>query len=242
MGMSASQARLLSITARISDIEYKSQTISNVKIRLADESEQLAINYTNALNKQKITYTTYTDSEHGGQAYKVDLTPDQLAKYGFRLVKVSDGSDVSDSLKNVNSSQMYEMIESGEYIMQQYKLPEEEISSFERGKSYAYYDEKDKIYKKVQVGDAFDSNKKYMIAEDVTVSGNYQLGIESDQTELAKAEAEYNAATMKINKKEKLLDNELKALDTEHNALKTEFDSIKSLIGDNVEKSFNLFS
>ena len=44
------------------------------------------------------------------------------------------------------------------------------------------------------------------------------------------------------NMKEKLLDNDLKALDTEHNALKTEFDSVKSLIGDNVEKSFNLFS
>ena len=42
MGMSASQARLLSITARISDIEYKSQQISNVKIRLADESEKVA--------------------------------------------------------------------------------------------------------------------------------------------------------------------------------------------------------
>ena len=35
---------------------------------------------------------------------------------------------------------------------------------------------------------------------------------------------------------------EMKALDTEHSALKTEFDSVKQLIGDNVDKSFNLFS
>ena len=40
----------------------------------------------------------------------------------------------------------------------------------------------------------------------------------------------------------KQLDNEMKSLDTEHNALKTEFDSVKSLIGENVEKTFNLFS
>ena len=35
MGMAASQARLLSITARMTDVEYKSQQISNIKVRLA---------------------------------------------------------------------------------------------------------------------------------------------------------------------------------------------------------------
>ena len=75
-----------------------------------------------------------------------------------------------------------------------------------------------------------------------SVSGNNKLMQESDQTMLAKAEADYNAATSKINKKEKMLDNDLKALDTEHNALKTEMDAVKSLIGNNVEKTFNIFS
>ena len=64
----------------------------------------------------------------------------------------------------------------------------------------------------------------------------------TDKTDLAKAEAEYNAKTLKINNKEKKLDNQLKTLDTEHSALKTEQESIKSLIKDNVDKSFNLFS
>ena len=48
MGMAASQARLLSITARMTDVEYKSQQISNTKVRLADESEQVANDYTKA--------------------------------------------------------------------------------------------------------------------------------------------------------------------------------------------------
>ena len=30
-------------------------------------------------------------------------------------------------------------------------------------------------------------------------------------------------------------------IDTEHKAVKTEYDAVKSLIGDNVEKSFNIF-
>ena len=38
MGMSASQARLLSITARLTDNEMSSQLITNSKLRLADKS------------------------------------------------------------------------------------------------------------------------------------------------------------------------------------------------------------
>ena len=64
----------------------------------------------------------------------------------------------------------------------------------------------------------------------------------SDNSDLAKAEAEYNAATLKINNKEKKLDMQMKALDTEHSALTTEQDAVKSLISDNVSKSFNIFS
>ena len=38
MGLSASQARMLSLTARLSDLELRAQTIENAKIRLSDES------------------------------------------------------------------------------------------------------------------------------------------------------------------------------------------------------------
>jgi len=221
MGMSASQARLLSITSRINDIEFKSQQVSNVKIRLADESEQVAQAYTKALNKTKMTYTTFNN----GSAQKIDLNSTNLQndalKGKFRLVDsnnrvvVYNESDVKDKnkqvyIKSFTESQLYEMIESGEFML--------------------------------QVPNTDENTKADKPWVDTSVSGNNQLAIESDSTELAKAEAEYNAASAKINKKEKLLDNDLKALDTEHNALKTEFDSVKSLIGDNVEKSFNLFS
>ena len=64
----------------------------------------------------------------------------------------------------------------------------------------------------------------------------------TDKTHIARAEAEYNAAMLKINNKEKILDNELKKLDTEHNALNTEMDSVKNLIKENSDKTFNLFS
>ena len=217
MGMSASQARLLSITARINDIEYKSQSISNTKIRLADESEAAATNYTKALNKTKLVYRSYDKTT--GNAVQTPLNSTNLASLAsqFKLIDVATKQPVSlyDAKNNPNGmkfseSQLYEMIESGQFML--------------------------------QVPNTDETTKAEKPWVDTSVSGNNQLTIESDTTELAKAEAEYNAITAKINKKEKLLDNDLKALDTEHNALKTEFDSVKSLIGDNVEKSFNLFS
>ena len=71
----------------------------------------------------------------------------------------------------------------------------------------------------------------------------YLMFIKSlDDNEIRKAEANYEAELAKINQKEKMLDFELDNLQTEHNALKAEMDSIKSLIKDNVEKSFNIFS
>ena len=218
MGMSASQARLLSITARMNDVEYKSQQISNTKVRLADESEQVANEYTKALNKTKLTFNSY---DKQGNAVKYSLNSANLANITtvdengtnvprFKLIK-ADGSQ--EGVPDVFSeSQLYEMLESGEYMLQEYTKKTDADGTEQTG--------------------WFNTS----------TSSNTQLAVESDSTELAKAEAEYNAKTLKINNKEKLLDNDLKALDTEHSALKTEQDSIKSLIKDNVDKTFNLFS
>ena len=68
--MSASQARLLSITSRMNDVEFKSQQIANTKIRLADDSERVARDYNNALNKQKFTYNIFANNT----IQKVSLT------------------------------------------------------------------------------------------------------------------------------------------------------------------------
>src|SRR5574344_1335836 len=72
MGMSASQARMLTLTARLSDLEYSAQSISNAKIRLADQTEDAAIKYSNALDLQKLTvYDSDTSSYVDTTAYNL---------------------------------------------------------------------------------------------------------------------------------------------------------------------------
>ena len=55
MGMAASQARLLSITARIHDVEYQAQSIQNAKIQLANQSDNAYKDYMDALDATTLT-------------------------------------------------------------------------------------------------------------------------------------------------------------------------------------------
>ncbi|MBP3821273.1 hypothetical protein J6G99_06480 [bacterium] len=57
MGMAASQARLLTITARLSDNELRSQMINNAKMRLASESAKVSDEYVNALNDAQLMFS-----------------------------------------------------------------------------------------------------------------------------------------------------------------------------------------
>ena len=55
MGMAASQARLLTITARQHDVEYQAQSIQNAKIQLATQSDEVYNEYLDALDATTLT-------------------------------------------------------------------------------------------------------------------------------------------------------------------------------------------
>ena len=78
MGMAASQARLLSITTRMSDNELRSQLINNQKMRLATESSQVSENYINALNEAQYMFTNY--DENNKASYQ-ELTFNSMTAY-----------------------------------------------------------------------------------------------------------------------------------------------------------------
>ena len=78
MGMAASQARLLTITARLADNELRSQTINNAKMRLATQSSQASQNYINALNNATLKFSNY---DSAGNAQIQDLSYNALTAY-----------------------------------------------------------------------------------------------------------------------------------------------------------------
>ena len=58
MGMSSSQARLLTFTARMHDIEYKAARLEAQKLQMANESRRVYEDYLTALDKQKFVAKT----------------------------------------------------------------------------------------------------------------------------------------------------------------------------------------
>ena len=80
MGMAASQCRLLTLTARLSDLEYQAQSISNSKIRLSQSSEAVATEYAEALDKKKLTVLSGYNSQAGAMNY-IDATARNLTTY-----------------------------------------------------------------------------------------------------------------------------------------------------------------
>lgn len=80
MGMSASQARLMTLTARLSDLELQAQTISNAKIRLSQQSEQVATAYSDALNVQKLQVLNGVNINTQAESY-IDASAYNLTTY-----------------------------------------------------------------------------------------------------------------------------------------------------------------
>ena len=107
MGLAASQARLLSITSRLSDNELRTQLINNSKMRLATESSRVSEDYINALNSATMMMTNY---DMNGHEQTQALTFNALTAYspsnkqyglvdsnGRILVNGKDGKNFEDS-------------------------------------------------------------------------------------------------------------------------------------------------
>ena len=122
MGMSASQARLLSITARLTDNELRSQTITNSKLRLAEKSSEASQEYMDALNSEKLTFRYYNDN---GESTSYNLTPALLYSYeplknqysiqnasGQNLVSATDAANFEKSANLSEFLSKYGLVES----------------------------------------------------------------------------------------------------------------------------------
>ena len=220
MGLSASQARLLNLTARMHDIEYKAQNLEAQKLQMANESTQVYQEYENALNRQKIQFKQIGAD---GSANYVDASLNTLFDAGYKVrVQDKDGNwtDCADlaavnkatgkTISGTSTETLRNMVEAGFIV---FEKPTNEVD--ENG---------DKIYAEVNI--ATDTSLQEV----------------SDETELKKAEAKYEADMRKINAKDKKFDTDLAAMEQERNAIKTEIDTLKSVAKENEHRTFKYFS
>ena len=282
MGLSASQARLLNLTARMHDIEYKAQNLEAQKLQMANESTQVYQEYENALNRQKVQFKQIGAD---GSANYVDASVTTLLQNGYQI-KILSGNDWYDynSINNptaqkTNTQAQWQTYESeitevnlqtaigkdgkkaGETVTDNgvtYKLAEPAAAGVTTVKGYkqktADPDVQAKLVKidftkpevlrnLVEAGFiVFEKPNSDGTFAQVNIATDTSLQEVSDETQLKKAEAKYEADMRKINAKDKKFDTDLAAMEQERNAIKTEIDTLKSVAKDNVDRTFKLFS
>ncbi len=91
MGMSASQARLLYLTAQLNNLSLKGQNVSDAKARLALDTQAIQDKYIKALNSSRLMLNSNIFATDGSVFTNEYITLDNLAANGY---KVSDGSKI----------------------------------------------------------------------------------------------------------------------------------------------------
>src|SRR5574344_243367 len=220
MGLSASQARLLNLTSRMHDIEYKAQNLESQKLQMSNESTQVYKAYEDALNKQKVQLKKI---DTDGSAKYEDATLADLFTAGYHLSLFGKDNNWHDVTSTSELSGL----------------------AATTGLNSLSTSSKDVLSNLVQAGyivfqkQESSTSTKYI---DTNIATDTNLQEVTDETDLKKAEAKYEADMRKIDAKDKKFDTDLAAMETERNAIKTEIDTLKTVAKDNVDRTFKLFS
>lgn len=98
MGLAASQARLLTITARKADCEFLSMSLSHQKLALARDMEFISGEYQNALSTTKLVYDYYGSGDKTmGLTYGLLMEPSVYNDYFPKLVTDSKNRIILNS-------------------------------------------------------------------------------------------------------------------------------------------------
>ena len=289
MGLSSSQARLLNLTARMHQIEYKAARLENMKLQMANESTRVYEEYLDALDKTKIQVknlntdgsVTYKDVANYGEFLSAGYALDYngvVYDGGLSATGVPAGKLNAVTVNAAQAATYHDAAAALGYT----DLKEGDTIYFDSTKSgVAAIVNKaavsDRRFENLvhlayggtsaPTGEAFEtvltnlinSGDVTIVARDkdgvfkqesapdfdiyeTSVSTNTGLQEVTDEVNLRKAEAKYEADMKRIDLKDRKYDTDLAALDTERNAIKQEMDTLKTVAKDNVERTFKLFS
>lgn len=220
MGMSASQARFLMLTARRSDIEYQVQQINQERLNLSNNMEGAARIYTDKLSNTVLVYRSAQNQAN------CTLTYDAITK------SIPDGG-----------MGMYIINSAGKIVVASQKelenVPEEEKSNYWVDMDLKDVDYLERNLKEgnYYIGQYGEENKMKEFALD----GLSEVSEVLDTSDDAQAQAEYEGRMSTLQQQDKMLELQLTQLESEHQAIMTEIESIKDVINKDVESSFKTF-
>ena len=228
MGLAASQARLLTLTARQSDNEYNGQIINNRRLILSNKMKEVANAYADGMSNKQLKIAIDSTSK----VAMTSLTSSEL----YAFLSASNFVLVDASGQAVNTAV---------------------TTNSDGSTSRAYADHSgnvittSEVERLLRAGTLEISNGTIITAADGTKSYSLSFDWRSDEsstfidtyntTDDAAVAARYEADSAEVQSQDKRLELELKQLDTEHKAIETEIDAVKKVIEKNVQSSFKTF-
>ena len=243
MGLAASQARLLLLTARKSDLEYRAQQITNAEMILAMQTEEVAREYSIKISNQTIKYisTNQDQSITDMSASALAATAGGAYKLQLNMGKDANGNDIWEDWSPKREGWID--ADGKQHSQEEYDAASPEVkkdwSPDPNGKII-----NDKTGPEILEGYNNRSMRIVGTADGQVVSLNSNNGFtqtyytEDDR----EAEADYNQKTASIQVKEKRLQNDLQQVETQQKACDTEIDSVKKIMEKNIERTFKVFS
>ena len=127
MGLAASQARLLSLTSRIHDVEYQAQMIQSAKMRLALQEDEAYRKYNDALDAESLTFQNLKGDRVKASFYNLcglgsignNIATDKSYVFRDGNDRLIVPSDIYEGYKEFGGSDPYQfamyMLTGGEY-------------------------------------------------------------------------------------------------------------------------------
>ena len=256
MGLASSQARLLTLTARMHQIEYKAARLEAMKLQMANESRQVYEEYLDALDKTKVQIKTLNTD--GSITYK-DIT-----NYRTDFLDAGYALDFNGVVYDGSAAQLGT---DGKYYPAGATLPtgvtkkEDATLDFARLCKDAYGATSEPVAADMETvltnlinsghvtivaarkdGTFANEADPFFADYETSVATNTGLQEVTDEVALKKAEAKYEADMKRIDLKDRKYDTDLAAIESERNAIKQELETLKTVSKDNVERTFKLFS
>ncbi|MBR6098789.1 hypothetical protein IKP85_03505 [bacterium] len=132
MGLSASQARLLYLTAQLNNLSLKGQNVSDAKTRLAMDTQAIQDKYIKALNDSRLYLNTNIFATDGSVMKSEFITLENLKASGLM---VSDGSKILGYTWKEIETGRTELMATGEYeddlTKPIYPMKDVEVSGFQ---------------------------------------------------------------------------------------------------------------
>lgn len=257
MGMSASQARYLQLTARKSDLEFQAQQICQKRLSLAEYTEQIATKYSNQINDRHLYYNAPYTLE---TAIDEDGNVKSLVTFGegSSTQKRLDYYDITNSINDPNQPGLGMRIVNAEgkivvpaipeganpddYVVDASIVPNSSDSENSYRNACDYLEEKLRNAEwtmQQQNTNTSVSNGLDWVDTDFYTNSFIDDLLYTDND--SAAEAEYTRDTETIQSQDKALEMRLNQITTEQKSIETEMESVKKVIDKNIENSFKTF-